>query len=215
MLTVKDPTILKDFEQAELEDPLPAKVIDATRTVYTSQKIRPPNEQQLGYPVLCDFGSARIGEQQTGLIQPELYRAPEVLFSLPWSYSADIWNLGVFMWDLVEDKRLFDPRDDQEHDMEIYHAAEMIAYLGHPSLEFVRRGNITRLPIDVKGKWKDPFGIKVPQTCLEDAAKVFEGAEKSDFLEFLRMMLKWVPEERASARRLLASPWMKKSISHL
>ena len=30
-------------------------------------------------------------------IQPDSYRAPEVLLGVGWSYSADIWNLGVMV----------------------------------------------------------------------------------------------------------------------
>lgn len=29
-----------------------------------------------------------------GNIQPNIYRAPEVLFEMPWGFTADIWNVG-------------------------------------------------------------------------------------------------------------------------
>ena len=35
-----------------------------------------------------------------------------------------------------------------------------------------------------------------------------EGPEKQEFLTFIRSMLKWVPEERLTARQLLQDPWL-------
>jgi len=94
MLTIDDESILEDFEKAEQEEPSPAKVIDNTRIIYGSRKLRLPSNSLWGQPVLCDFGEARIGKSHKGLIQPELYRAPEVLFNMEWGSSVDIWNVA-------------------------------------------------------------------------------------------------------------------------
>lgn len=49
-------------------------------------------------PVLCDFGEARTGKASyTELIQPVVYRAPEVFLHLPWGTRVDIWNLGCMV----------------------------------------------------------------------------------------------------------------------
>jgi serine/threonine-protein kinase SRPK3 len=48
-------------------------------------------------PVLCDFGEARIGKHHKGLAQPELYRAPEVLFDMEWGSSVDIWSVAAMV----------------------------------------------------------------------------------------------------------------------
>lgn len=51
-----------------------------------------------GAPVLCDFGSAVPGDvEHSEDIQPNIYRAPEVILGAPWSYSADIWNVGCMV----------------------------------------------------------------------------------------------------------------------
>jgi hypothetical protein len=98
MLTIDDESILSDFERAEVEDPSPQKAIDDdVRTIYGSRKLGLPKNALWGQPVLCDFGEARIGEFHKGLIQPELYRAPEVLFDMKWSSSAEIWNVAVLV----------------------------------------------------------------------------------------------------------------------
>lgn len=97
MLTIDDESLLLEYEQTEIEDPSPAKVIDETRTIYGSRKLGLPKNALWGQPVLCDFGEARIGNFHKGLIQPELYRAPEVLFDMGWNCSVDIWNVAVLV----------------------------------------------------------------------------------------------------------------------
>lgn len=30
-------------------------------------------------------------------IQPDVYRSPEVILDIPWTYSVDIWNVGCMV----------------------------------------------------------------------------------------------------------------------
>ena len=48
---------------------------------------------------IADFGLAQYGksELQRHPIQPDHYRAPEVILGAGWTYSADIWSLGVLV----------------------------------------------------------------------------------------------------------------------
>lgn len=44
------------------------------------------------------FGSAVPGDvEYSEDIQPSIYRAPEAILGAPWSYSADIWNVGCMV----------------------------------------------------------------------------------------------------------------------
>lgn len=97
MLTVADQSVLENFEKVEAANPSPQKVIDDTRTIYASRELSLPNDEAWGQPVLCDFGAARIGEVHVGVAQPELYRAPEVLFEMDWGVGVDVWSLGVLV----------------------------------------------------------------------------------------------------------------------
>jgi hypothetical protein len=38
---------------------------------------------------------------------PDVYRCPEVMLHLPWSYSADIWNVGAMVSDPFPRKNRF------------------------------------------------------------------------------------------------------------
>lgn len=97
MLSIEDETILTEFEKDEQRHPSPRKVLDKNYTIYSSRKLSLPSNDLWGQPVLCDLGAARIGVSHMGNIQPDIYKAPEVLFDMPWSFSADIWNVGVMV----------------------------------------------------------------------------------------------------------------------
>jgi serine/threonine protein kinase len=44
---------------------------------------------------------------------------------------------------------------------------------------------------------------------LENSEENLDGENKKVFLEFMRKMLRWVPEERMSAEELLQDPWLR------
>lgn len=53
---------------------------------------------KMAAPVLCDFGSAVAGDMEhTEDVQPDVYRAPEVILEAPWSYEIDVWNAGCMV----------------------------------------------------------------------------------------------------------------------
>jgi hypothetical protein len=113
--------------------------------------------------MIANLGMARIGEQHEGFIQPEVYRAPEVMLCMPWNSAADIWNVGVMVrtrnsynlkatiiilittkiWDLFEGKHMFHPGGSDRKLSNARMLAEMIALLGFPSRDFVQRADET------------------------------------------------------------------------
>ena len=46
-------------------------------------------------------------------------------------------------------------------------------------------------------------------TPLEDIETRLTGREKELFFNFMREMLKWLPEERKAAKALLEDPWLQ------
>lgn len=58
------------------------------------------------------------------------------------------------------------------------------------------------------GAWIAQADAAVPSTSLESLEQRLSGTEQESFLRFLRSMLKWLPEERRSARQLLGDPWL-------
>jgi hypothetical protein len=47
-----------------------------------------------------------------------------------------------------------------------------------------------------------------PPLSLEQSETQLDGQVKTAFLNFIRSMLKWVPEERRTAKELLNDPWV-------
>ena len=55
-----------------------------------------PNNLDL--PVLCDSGSAVLGDEELSEnIQHDIYRSPEVILEISWTYGVDIWNVGCMV----------------------------------------------------------------------------------------------------------------------
>lgn len=204
-LKIEDDSILKEFESAELTNPSPRK-INGDRIIYESRGLRQP--KMFGRPILCDFGEARFGKDTyTDDIQPYVYRAPEIILDIPWTYSVDIWNVGVMTWDIFENKNLFHARNGDGQQLSLYHLAEMVAVLGLPPLEYLQRTKTSQKYFDDTGNWIGAF--EIPDLSLENSEEQLEGENKASFLDFIRKMLRWVPEERQTAKQLLAHPWLR------
>ncbi|KAL4784407.1 kinase-like domain-containing protein [Aspergillus varians] len=202
LLGIKDDLILSNFEQAEFEAPVPRKTLE-DRTIYVSR----PLPISMGTPVLCDLGEARLGiDQQRGDSMPDIYRAPEVILDMMWDYKVDIWNVGMVIWDLFEHHRLFRARNSDGKLDDGIHLAEMHALLGNPPPEFLSRSEMSSIFWDTNGHWKGVAPL--PDYNLETREERLKGDEKDDFLRFLRRMLCWLPEERATAKELLFDPWV-------
>ncbi|EEQ28042.1 putative non-specific serine/threonine protein kinase [Microsporum canis] len=211
MIHIADKSMLEEFDKAERENPTPRKVIDELRAIYTSRRFGKPKNGKWGGPILCDFGEARIGQvQETGpFIQPHIYRAPEVTFEMPWGPPVDIWNTAALIWDLFEGRHLFNNLLDEQRKYDPFkHMAQIFALLGPPPKEFLLRSETAEQCFDMEGNWKGGMFEKVPEISLEGLETRLEGREKSMFLNFIRSMLKWLPEERKTAKELLQDPWL-------
>ena len=99
MFGIDDDQVFEDFEREELESPCPRKEVDG-RLIYVSRELGIP--KTLKPPVLCDFGAAVSGVDENARdVQPNLYRAPEVILQIPWTYKIDIWNAACMVGLLV------------------------------------------------------------------------------------------------------------------
>ena len=97
MLESKD--ILAQSATYEFQNPLPQKVL-ADRVIYLSRNNfgEPSAKGFSGIVQIIDFGYSVLGgDLHYGPIQVEPFRAPEVILDAGWTYSSDIWNLGVMV----------------------------------------------------------------------------------------------------------------------
>lgn len=97
MVRLEDKSLLERSARDEMENPFPQKKCDE-RTIYLSRNDYGPPTAGIGVVHITDFGDSVQGDRSnTGCIQADVYRAPEVILDAGWTYSADIWNLGVMV----------------------------------------------------------------------------------------------------------------------
>lgn len=110
--------------------------------------------------------------------------------------------------------------------------AEMVAALGPPPPEFLKRGKrssefftedgeylglrfTTQLPEESDsastGQWKGEIPIPELPT-LEECERELEAPGDKAFLQFLQKALRWRPEDRFTARQLLWDPWLMSKV---
>ncbi|KAL8832016.1 MAG: hypothetical protein Q9170_005049 [Blastenia crenularia] len=126
LLGVEDKSIFQKFIQAEQENPSARRQLDGY-IIYTSRAFDSPSGGSIGEPLLSDLGAAVYGDvEHYENAQPNVYRAPEVMLKI---------------WDLFEDKHLFNGKDPKERKyMTRAHLAEIIAILGPPPPELLKKG---------------------------------------------------------------------------
>ena len=91
LLGVLDDAAFVQFEHEATHNPLPQKELP-DRTIYTSQ----PMPLTKGVPSLSDLSEARFNRSDnTDVVMPDVYRAPEVVLGLPWSYPIDTWGFAM------------------------------------------------------------------------------------------------------------------------
>jgi serine/threonine-protein kinase SRPK3 len=91
LLGIIDDSVFAKFEQYEIENPCPRKEID-DRTIYLSR----PMPLTKGEPSIADLSEARFGDSKhKDRIMPKVYRAPEVILGVPWSFPVDVWGFGM------------------------------------------------------------------------------------------------------------------------
>ncbi|PYH50065.1 CMGC/CLK protein kinase [Aspergillus saccharolyticus JOP 1030-1] len=203
---IDDSSMLSAMEEEEMTQPIARKVLADHRTIYRSRAM-PACE---GLPVLSDLGEARFGHAKyQGDIMPGIYRAPEVILGMEWDDKVDIWSVGVMAWDLLQDEHLFSAKTHGVLCNE-QHLAELVSLMGPPPRAFIQRSSKCARYFDEQGNWKG--SLPIPHQSLDSRIQHFHGAEKRLFLNFLRRIFRWLPEERPSAEELAHDEFLMQPI---
>lgn len=97
MVPFEDSRVLEEYVERQTANPAPCQERQG-RPVYESRNSFGHLRSDISYVKLTDFGLAVRGDVATPhnhAIQPREYKAPEVILNAGWTYSADIWNLGL------------------------------------------------------------------------------------------------------------------------
>ncbi|KAL4791057.1 kinase-like domain-containing protein [Aspergillus venezuelensis] len=188
----------------EIARPITRKVLP-DHAIYFSR----PLPLSPGPPVLCDLGEARVGgNKHNGDVLPSIYRAPEFIPDMEWGSSVDKWSIGTMLWDLAQGDHLFYAKKDRILNDE-QHLAEIISLKGPPPAEFIQRSEKCSQYWDkddshhsnpVTGNRKG--SIPIPEQSFETREVQLSGEDRELFIDFLRRILLWVPEERPTAEGL-------------
>lgn len=93
----EDSSVIDDYVRQLKESPPLYKEVDG-HPLYQSAADFGRLRKGVGLLKISDFGTAVFGNVSTPHrhdIQPEQFTAPEVLLKAGWTYSADIWSLGM------------------------------------------------------------------------------------------------------------------------
>ncbi|KAF7164904.1 hypothetical protein CNMCM5623_009304 [Aspergillus felis] len=133
-----------------------------------------PKIADFGLAIRLDKPSTRDGMvgEQLGIcpIQPDHYRAPEVILGCGWDFKADIWNFGVLLWNILGSKELFQQVHDTNGQYDAKsHLAEMIALLGPPPRELLAKSKAMS-----EHNWPQPVTNDTGKLC-KNAEEFFDG----------------------------------------
>ena len=108
----RDDVVIQEYAESATDDPIVCRT-DPPRNIYESQRFS--QTKNLGLPVLIDFGEARHGKQAyRDPVQPNLYRAPEVLLQMEWDEKIDIWSVGMLV-SVIRSSVCINNTDEQRH----------------------------------------------------------------------------------------------------
>jgi dual specificity tyrosine-phosphorylation-regulated kinase 2/3/4 len=158
---------------------------------------------------LIDFGSACFdGQQKYEDIQSRFYRAPEVLFGLPYAAPIDVWSAALVIAELLIGRPLFPGDSEQEQ------AAMIAELLGEPDIEIIRGSK----------RWNELFGsdggmteLMIAHSRMPGSLNLKEVIQTNDvyLVDFILKCLTWDPVKRMTAQRAMQHPWIRMKEVHL
>ncbi|KAN0083544.1 hypothetical protein V8E54_002632 [Elaphomyces granulatus] len=162
--------------------------------------------------VLLSFGNVSTPHNHD--IQPQTFCVPEVLLKATWTYSAEIWNLGAMLWELLADTTLFDgrgPRSNKYTRVAHFNVGSddtasqptSVAVIGESQQNY-----ILRAVLESSSSSKFQHLIQLEEFNF---TPFLHGEDKRFFLEFVRRILQWEPERQSSAKELYIDdndPWL-------
>lgn len=93
LISFEDDSVLNDEAQQLQQSELLFKE-NPDRRIFQSRNNFGPLRSHVVIPIIADIGLAEMADIGAHPIQPDAYRAPEVLLGWGWTSSTDIWNLG-------------------------------------------------------------------------------------------------------------------------
>ncbi|XP_060521175.1 SRSF protein kinase 2-like [Cylas formicarius] len=161
---------------------------------------------------IADLGNACWVERHfTEDIQTRQYRSLEVLLGAGYNTSADIWSTACMAFELATGDYLFEPHSGEDYCRDEDHLAHIIELLGNIPRRIAQSGTNSKLFFNKKNELRHITGLK--PWGLEDVLTEKYDWSRQDAMEFaafLKPMLDFDPNRRATAASCLKHPWLNK-----
>ena len=128
--------------------------------------------------------------------------------------STDLWSCACMVFELITGDFLFNPRPGQDHKKNDDHLALFMEMLGPMPRKFAQQGSMFEHYF-----MQNPRNGKYYFRRIHDLRSVnlerilmyryfFKPKEAAALADFLMSILKWCPEDRPSAQKMLEHPWL-------
>lgn len=160
---------------------------------------------------IADLGNACwVHKHFTEDIQTRQYRSLEVILGASYNVSADIWSTACMAFELATGDYLFEPHSGENYCRDEDHIAHIIELLGPIPKKIIFSGTLSHFVFNKKGELRHITGLK-PWGLDEVLIQKYEWPidDATQFADFLRPMLEFDPDKRATAAQCLEHPWLK------
>lgn len=159
---------------------------------------------------IADLGNACwVHKHFTEDIQTRQYRSLEVILGAPYNVSADIWSTACMAFELATGDYLFEPHSGENYCRDEDHIAHIIELLGPIPRKIILSGSLSHFVFKKNGDLRHISGLK-PWGLDEVLIQKYEWSvdDASAFADFLRPMLDFDPDKRATAKQCLEHSWL-------
>lgn len=159
---------------------------------------------------IADLGNACWVEKHfTEDIQTRQYRSLEVLLGAGYGTSADIWSTACMAFELATGDYLFEPHSGEDYTRDEDHLAHIIELLGEIPRRITAQGKHSKMFFNKKNELRHITGLK-PWGLEAVLTEKYEWSPKDakEFADFLKPMLDFDPDRRATAAECLKQAWL-------
>lgn len=186
-------------------------ILENTQTEISEQPELDPAFTECEFDVkIADLGNACwVDKHFTEDIQTRQYRSLEVLLGAGYGTSADIWSTACMAFELATGDYLFEPHSGDDYCRDEDHLAHIIELLGEIPRRITAQGKNSKYFFNKKSELRHITGLK--PWMLEDVLfDKYEWSRKEaeEFAAFLKPMLDFDPDRRATAAQCLQHPWL-------
>ncbi|CAB3222280.1 unnamed protein product [Arctia plantaginis] len=198
------------MSEGEMTDTPPSFNSQSTKGKSLEKKLDPAFDVCELEVKIADLGNACwVHRHFTEDIQTRQYRSLEVLLSAGYGTSADIWSTACMAFELATGDYLFEPHSGDGYSRDEDHLAHIIELLGDIPKRIAASGKYSKVFFNKKGELRNITGLK-PWGLVSVLTEKYEWSQSDaeEFADFLRPMLDFDPNRRATAYECLQHPWL-------